>query len=76
MTAEEKLASVENQIAQAMAGERDVITCPYCNADNTSGNQSLCCSLFGQAVRAVLDRIRFVEAKDQADRILEKAARN
>lgn len=76
MSPEEKLDFVALQISEAMAGERDLIKCPYCGEDNTKGNEALCCKLFGDAVRAVLDRVRYIEAKDQADRILSKAARN
>lgn len=76
MTAEEQILSVEHQIAECARGNSKEIVCPYCKAVNVSENQSLCCALFGKAVMAVLDRIRFLEAKGNLERILDQAARN
>ncbi len=76
MTPEEQIFSVESQIIECAEGNSKEIICPYCGTVNVATNESLCCDLLGKAVVAILDRLRFLEAKGNVERILDQAARN
>lgn len=75
-----RIVSVEAQINACMKGETNVITCPFCNAQNKQENESLCCPDFGLVVRAILRKQAQGEVLDHAsriaDRIADLAARN
>lgn len=71
MTPEDKVKSVDRQIHECMKGDSQIIICPYCKAENNSDNQALCCTLFGKAVAAVLERIRAGELLEHVDRIAQ-----
>ena len=67
LTPEQKIAWVEAQIH----GLAQIITCPYCGADNVEGNESLCCDLMGKAVAAVLDRLESQAELDKVARLCD-----
>jgi len=75
VTAEQKLANVESQIAACMRGATDVITCPYCGEQVKQGNDALCCADMGLTVRAILRRQAQQECIETAERIAENMAR-
>lgn len=69
---------MDNVLAQVRAvdrGDTNVITCPYCGKQNRE-NISFCCELLAQASVAALERIRFEQAKEVAERAMERHQRN
>ncbi len=64
MTGEQKLASIQQQIIEIKAGLRSFVQCPYCGAENTPVDEKLCCALFAEASKAVLDRMEKQAAID------------
>lgn len=76
MTATEKMNNVAEQISDCMRGNSHQIICPYCGMENNSENNALCCKTFGDAVKAVLDRIRLNDVTEKVEQILEHAEMN
>ena len=70
-----RILQVEAQIAAAMRGSTNIITCPYCGGQNRKENERLCCADFGLVVRAVLRKQAQGDVLDTAARITEKAQR-
>ena len=70
-----RITSVESQIAACMRGATNVITCPYCNAQNRKENESLCCNDMGLVVRAVLRKQAQRDCIEIGMRIGEQMAR-
>ena len=61
---ERKIEFIRDQILAVRAGEISWVLCPYCGAENTPVDKHLCCSLFDEATKAVLDRMEKQEAID------------
>jgi hypothetical protein len=59
-----KLEFIRDQIIAVRAGELAWILCPYCGGENEPVNLHLCCSLFGEASMAIMDRIEKQEEID------------
>ena len=72
MTGEQKIALIQQQICEIRAGLLSFITCPYCGAENTPADEKLCCTLFGEAGAAVLDRMEKQEAIDFLNTVNDK----
>lgn len=70
---EQKLSYIEEQIRAAKTTTSDdiVITCPYCGAENTSGQGALCCEKMVDAVLAVCERLAFERDKRQTEMVME-----
>ncbi len=71
-----RIANVEAQINAAMRGSTNVITCPFCKAQNKAENEALCCVDFGAVVQAVLRKQAQQELLDTAHRIADAVTRN
>ncbi len=71
-----RIKSIEAQINACMRGATNVITCPYCDAQNKAENDALCCPDFGAVVVAVLRKQAQGECLDQAKRIADAVAKN
>ena len=71
-----RIANVEAQINAAMRGATNVITCPFCSAQNKSEKEALCCVDFGAVVNAILCKQAQQELLDTAHRIADAVARN
>ncbi len=71
-----RILSIESQINACMRGATDIITCPYCGAQNKAENESLCCADFGAVVNAVLRKQAIGECLDTAARIADHIANN
>ena len=54
MSADSKIANIEAQIAAVEEGRTNVITCPYCGAQNIE--PPMCCRLFAAAALAIIER--------------------
>jgi len=76
VTGEERIASLESQIASCARGESKSITCPYCEAVNVSDNERLCCTLMAKAVKAIIERERLRDVQEKVSRIMENAEMN
>lgn len=79
MTPEEKIANVEKQVITARNGLANVIMCPYCGESNHPEAGRICCTLFANAVLAVLHRQDVNAQKDKLEQLAEavdKAALN
>jgi hypothetical protein len=72
MTGEQKLAFLQQQIIEIKAGLRSFIQCPYCGAENTPVDETLCCALFAEASKAILDRMEKQAAIDFLDAVHER----
>ena len=66
-----RIKSIESQINACMRGETNVITCPYCGAQNKEANEALCCADFGLVVQAILRKQAQQELLDTAHRITD-----
>lgn len=75
MTPEQKIASIEAQIAACERGATNIITCPYCDEQNKQG-QPLCCETFAKAAMAIIQRQGTHELVEHAERIAEQVSRN
>ena len=71
-----RIASVEAQINACMRGATNVITCPFCRAQNTAEKTAICCADFGSVVRVVLRKQAQREMIDTANRIADNVGRN
>jgi hypothetical protein len=69
----QKMAYVEHQIFKVQKGEIDMIECPYCGVGCMAGVQSLCCTLMGDAVAAVLFKMETTAQLQMAAQIAENA---
>jgi hypothetical protein len=76
MAIDPRIASVEAQIAACSRGATNVITCPYCGAQNVAENEALCCPDMGLTVRAILRKQAQSECVDTSKRIADAVARN
>jgi hypothetical protein len=72
MTGEQKLAFLQQQIIEIKAGLRSFTQCPYCGAENTPVDEKLCCALFAEASKAILDRMEKQAAIDFLDAVHER----
>ena len=72
MTPEQKLESIRNQIIEVRAGLLTFVLCPYCGVENTPVDEYMCCELFAEATKAVLDRMEKQEAIDFLATIQDK----
>jgi len=75
MTAEQRIAYVEKQIAAVDQGRQNTLNCPYCDAQNLPGDP-FCCLTFGRAIAAIMIRRDMREKADEAEKIAEKVSRN
>lgn len=65
LSPERKLDYIRDCVLAIREGQVDKkILCPYCGELNYSTNEFLCCTLFGEAMKAVLGRL---EALDKID---------
>jgi hypothetical protein len=71
-TSEQKIDFIRDQINQVKAGVRSFILCPYCGAENTPVDETLCCKLFGEASMAIVDRMEKQEAVDFLSKVADK----
>lgn len=69
-----RIANIEAQIQACMRGATNIITCPYCGAQNAKENKALCCSDMGLVVRAVLRKSAQFDCIDLGKRIGERLA--
>jgi hypothetical protein len=76
MTPEQKIANVESQILACSQGRTNVITCPYCGEQVTSGNKALCCADMGRTVWAILRKQAQAELLETAARVADRVAMN
>ncbi len=76
MSIDPRIVSIESQINACMKGATNVITCPYCNAQNKAENDALCCVNFGAVVNVILRKQAQGECLDTAARIADAVARN
>ena len=72
MTGEQKLESIREQIVHVKMGLQTFITCPYCFHENTPVDEFLCCKLFTEASKALLDRMEKQEAIDFVSKVQDK----
>ena len=72
MTGEQKLAYLQQQIAEIKAGLLTFITCPYCGKENTPADDHLCCKMFAEASTAILDRMEKQEAIDFIGKVQDR----
>ena len=70
MSADSNIASIEAQIAAVEEGRTNVITCPYCGAQNIE--PPLCCRLFAAAALAIMER----QALQETIKAVERSQRN
>ena len=75
MTGEQKIEYIAKQITACKEQRQNSINCPYCGEHNIEGNP-LCCTLFAQAVAAILIRHDYQAKRENVERILEKVAEN
>ena len=73
---DQRIVSIESQINACMRGATNIITCPYCGAQNKAENSALCCADFGAVVLVILRKQAQRECLDQAGRIAEAVSRN
>jgi hypothetical protein len=71
-----RIVSVESQIGACMRGATNLITCPFCGAQNKAENEALCCVDFGAVVQVVLRKQALQEVMDTAARIADSVGRN
>ncbi len=83
MNAEAKIRNVEAQMKAVLRGDTNVITCPYCKAQNRQPSalteelpSALCCILFADCVNAVMLSMETSNALDAAHMIAEQAVKD
>ncbi len=74
-SAELRMENVYAQVKACDEGRTNVITCPYCGGINKE-DVEFCCDLFGKASIAALERLRYEQAKETAERVMERHSRN
>lgn len=75
MTAEERLAYIEKQVAAVDQDRQNTLNCPYCDSQNLPG-EPFCCVQFGRAIAAIMIRRDVREKIDHVERVMEKVSRN
>ena len=74
MSSKDKLRFMEDQINQVRAGTLEWMLCPYCGGENKPGEE-VCCLLFGEAGRAVMQRMEEEEKTRFIANVYDKTAK-
>lgn len=75
LTPEEKIQFLTDQLSAVKLGNASSIFCPYCGTRNRPSDEYLCCVLFGEATKAILDRTEKQDAIDFMSKAHDNAMR-
>lgn len=76
MTVIEKVKEAESRIRLTMAGELDILTCPFCGEQNAPDIPLLCCTPLSDMVNAICDHVELKEQLRHVERVVDRLNSN
>jgi len=71
----QRIQNIMDQLRAFENGDQSSITCPYCSGINREGDP-FCCTMFGKASIAALERIRVEDSTEVVQKVMERHSQN
>lgn len=77
MTTVEKVKEAESRIRLTMAGDLDILACPFCGEQNSADTTvMLCCLPLADMVNAICDHVELKGQLKQIERVIDRLSSN